>query len=709
MYLEYFGLTEPPFSIAPNPHYLYMSDQYLEALAHLMFDSGGGFILLTGEVGTGKTTISRKMLENLSNNIDVAWIINPKLSVDELLASICDELGITYPAGTSSIKIFTDLISEFLIQAHGHGRNVLLIIDEAQNLSPEVLEQLRLLTNLETNERKLLQIILLGQPELKTMLERNDLRQLAQRITARYHLHSLSLNSTTEYIRHRLTIAGCRQSPFPARTVKLIHRLSHGTPRLINLLCDRSLLGAYSCNHYIVSPNHVRQASIEVLGEPRKSKTMYYIAVSIVLLALTATLLTPALELWKQPEPIATTAPAKAAPKPAPTNTVAKKTMSDTTASTIDKPGTIPEQPDTPTPTTKRSPAITSAKIVAPASIKTIAKKAMPDTTPITTAATATSTTEPSTIIPTAITKYASAPAPVESKANTAPVSTAEKEQLKMAAPAATPQAAIAIDKPATAPDQPDTSTPKTKLSSVMTSVKIVTPAPIKSKKLPTTNATTNSITPASKIQPTVWEAIEQSGTQALAFSTLANIWHSKVSRAGSTSCLDLSDKTLSCFHLRNNDWLLREFNLPAVFSLQDSNGIEHFAVVHAISSRGISIQLGSRQWYITLAALKKHWQKRLQLIWIKPPGAKSYLKPGDTGQTVEWLAKQMDYFGGTMIPPRRFSSLDPILVERIKDFQQRHGLPIDGTAGTMTLNRIQQLIHPNTPRLQSIDILEDN
>jgi len=136
---------------------------------------------------------------------------------------------------------------------------------------------------------------------------------------------------------------------------------------------------------------------------------------------------------------------------------------------------------------------------------------------------------------------------------------------------------------------------------------------------------------------------------------------------------------------------------------------MEHFAVVHAISSRGISIQLGSRQWHVTLAALKKHWQKRLHLIWMKPPGSKSYLKPGDTGQTVEWLAKQMDHFGGTMIPPRHFSSLDPVLVERLKDFQQRHGLPIDGTAGTMTLNRIQQLIHPNTPRLQSIDRLEDN
>ena len=648
MYLEHFGLTEPPFSIAPNPHYLYMSNQYLEALAHLMFgiDSGGGFILLTGEVGTGKTTISRKMLEKLSNNIDVAWIINPKLSVDELLASICDELGITYPAGTSSIKVFTDLISDFLIQAHGHGRNVLLIIDEAQNLSPEVLEQLRLLTNLETNERKLLQIILLGQPELKTMLERNDLRQLAQRITARFHLHSLSLKSTGEYILHRLTIAGCNQAPFPARTVKLIHRLSHGTPRLINLLCDRALLGAYSRNHHIVTPEHVRQASIEVLGEPHKSKRIYYIATAIALLAITAIVFTQTLPLWKQAEPLASTAPIN----PAPIHSMAKKPMPQTAA---------------PLP----SPIATATRT--------------PDTAPVT------------------LPSSDHATVPPASHANTTPATAHQEQQPKAAMTATTPQPAI--EKSATVADQAIASAPEAKPATPSSNT--VAASPEQAPTLPAAISTK----PVSQAPLPVWEAIEQSGTQALAFTTLASIWHSKPSHQGSTSCRDLRDKSLSCFHLRNNDWLLREFNLPAIFSIQDSNGMDHFAVVHAISSRGISIRLGTRTWHVTLADLKKHWQKRLHLIWMKPPGSKSYLKPGDTGQTVEWLAKQMDHFEGTMIPPRHFNSLDPVLIERLKDFQQRHGLPVDGTAGTMTLNRIQQLIHPNTPRLQPIDRLEDN
>ena len=302
MYLEHFGLKELPFSIAPNPRYLYLTHQHQEALAHLVYglNSAGGIILLTGEVGTGKTTISRKLLEDIPENIDIAWIVNPRLSVEELLAAICDELGIDYPDGNNSIKIFTDLISAYLIRAHGNARNVVLMIDEAQNLSPEVLEQLRLLTNLETSERKRLQIVLLGQPELKTMLERTDLRQLAQRITARYHLHPLSKVETRKYIRHRLAVGGCKKTVFSQRAMNLIHHLSHGTPRLINLLCDRALLGVYSGNGAMVYPKHVRQASREVLGkaETPKRRFLVPVAVTVLLIAAVAIVATGA---WQKP------------------------------------------------------------------------------------------------------------------------------------------------------------------------------------------------------------------------------------------------------------------------------------------------------------------------------------------------------------------------------------------------------------------------
>jgi len=300
MYLEHFGLKELPFSIAPNPRYLYFTHQHQEALAHLVYglNSAGGIILLTGEVGTGKTTISRKLLEDIPKNIDIAWIVNPRLSVEELLAAICDELGIDYPDGNSSIKIFTDLINAYLIHAHGNDRNVVLMIDEAQNLSPEVLEQLRLLTNLETSERKLLQIVLLGQPELKTMLERTDLRQLAQRITARYHLHPLGKVETREYIRHRLAVGGCNKTVFSQRAINLIHHLSHGTPRLINLLCDRALRGVYSGNGVMVYPKHVRKASREVLGQAETPKRRFLVPVAVTVL-LTAAVAILATGIWQ--------------------------------------------------------------------------------------------------------------------------------------------------------------------------------------------------------------------------------------------------------------------------------------------------------------------------------------------------------------------------------------------------------------------------
>ena len=273
MYTHYFQLKQSPFSIAPDPRYLFMSERYREALAHLLYGvgSGGGFVLLTGEIGAGKTTVCRCFMEQIPDNCQLAYIFNPKLSVEELLLSICEEFRIAVAPGVASVKGYVDAINAHLLASHAQGKNNVLIIDEAQNLSAAVLEQLRLLTNLETSERKLLQIILIGQPELRAMLARPELEQLAQRVIARYHLGSLTAEETASYVRHRLAVAGSTaQTPFAPRLMAQIHALSKGVPRRINLLCDRALLGAYVENQPQVTRQILRRAAEEVFAEEGK-------------------------------------------------------------------------------------------------------------------------------------------------------------------------------------------------------------------------------------------------------------------------------------------------------------------------------------------------------------------------------------------------------------------------------------------------------
>ncbi|HQS32415.1 AAA family ATPase [Polaromonas sp.] len=277
MYVPFFGLTQAPFSIAPDPHMLFMSERHREALAHLLYGvggregalsgSGGGFVLLTGEIGTGKTTVCRCFLEQIPAHCNVAYIFNPKLTVVELLQSVCEEFRIAPPKyrPLPTVKDYVDPLNAFLLEAHAAGRNNVLIIDEAQNLSADVLEQLRLLTNLETSERKLLQIVLIGQPELRDKLKRPELEQLAQRVIARYHLTALTEAETAQYIGHRLEVSGLKSAlPFDRKALRRIHQLAQGVPRRINLLCDRALLGAFASGDAAVSARMVDKAAAEV-------------------------------------------------------------------------------------------------------------------------------------------------------------------------------------------------------------------------------------------------------------------------------------------------------------------------------------------------------------------------------------------------------------------------------------------------------------
>ena len=326
MYREYFGLKEKPFSIAPNAQYFYMSTGHREALAHLLYGikGEGGFVLLTGEVGTGKTTVSRVLLDLMPKDFEIAFLLNPPSTVVELLATLCDEFGIAYQPNSNSIKDYVTQIYAFLLDLHAKGRRPVLIVEEAQNLSTEVLEQIRLLTNLETNERKLLQIIMIGQPELREKLSRPELRQISQRITARYHLGPLSRKEVSEYVSFRLTTAGLKRgtSLFPARTITKLYRLTQGLPRLINSICDRALLGAYVEGKKVVDTGILMAAAGEVMGETnlesRRLRIYQGAAAAFVLLLCVTVLVTylqrPHFLTREAPKTVAEGAPLNADP-----------------------------------------------------------------------------------------------------------------------------------------------------------------------------------------------------------------------------------------------------------------------------------------------------------------------------------------------------------------------------------------------------------
>jgi general secretion pathway protein A len=365
MYTSFFGLAEKPFAITPDPRYLYLSERHAEALAHLLYgiNESGGFIQLTGEVGTGKTTVVRTLLSRVPHHADVAVILNPRVTPVEFLLTICEELGLDIAdADRDSVKQMVDALNRRLLQAHAEGRRIIVLVDEAQNLSFEVLEQVRLLTNLETPTQKLLQIILIGQPELRDLLDRTDLRQLAQRITGRYHLMPLSREETKGYVRHRLRVAGATEEIFTPAALSEVHRLSSGIPRVINVACDRALLGAYTQETRRITAALVRQAAGEVYGRRFLPTWLGWVAGGIGSVVLAAGLFA-AWQLWHaQITALLTAAPVstRAAPavSPPPPSAVGAATPAATISSA---------SPSTAAPATAAPAAVVSVAPLLPA------------------------------------------------------------------------------------------------------------------------------------------------------------------------------------------------------------------------------------------------------------------------------------------------------------------------------------------------------
>lgn len=310
MYQEFFSLSQPPFLITPSPDFIFFTEQHKEALAHLTYglQGNGGFVVLTGEVGTGKTIICQFLLQDMPTDTDIASITNTAVSEISLLVDICDQFSIIYDRENISLKVMFDALTSWMLKNHQHGRHAIVLIDEAQYLSFDVLEQLRLLTNIETDNQKPLQIILVGQTELQKKLLTTELRQLSQRITARYHLRALNKQETNFYIHHRLNLSGARGLIFDPQSIIIIHKASRGIPRLINQICDRCLLSAYTQSSTIVSPKITKKAIKEAeLPKQETSFSLYFphavVITSVTLLALFINSQTPKIKgYFEQPK-----------------------------------------------------------------------------------------------------------------------------------------------------------------------------------------------------------------------------------------------------------------------------------------------------------------------------------------------------------------------------------------------------------------------
>lgn len=552
MYNQYFGFEESPFSIAPDPRYLFMTKRHREAWAHLQYGlkEGGGFVQLTGEVGTGKTTLVRALLENLPPNVDIALVLNPKLTALEFVETICDELKIDYPKDNTSLKVLTDGLNAWLLQAHGAGRRVVLLVDEAQNFNTDVLEQIRLLTNLETTKDKLLQIILVGQPELRTLLARRDQRQLAQRITARYHLIPLSLAETHAYIEHRLKVAGVTRRIFNPGAIRQIHRYSAGIPRLVNVVCDRALLAAYSQDVLNVTASMVK-ATIADLGGTggegggRESsgldpaRWMVWAAAGLTTIALVAVVGVYRTDLWSSKPPV-----------------VMAENFSGMGTSKTEVP-------------------VESAK-------------------------------------------------------------------------------AAELPGPAT---------------------------------LPTVDTASNRIGNTDQFIAYLNQTPAAFDLNA-AFTNLFALWAVDYQGAyGATGCEKATSSRLGC-HWAQGSWdqFLR-LNQPALVWQDDETGErKRYFVVAAVRRHEADVDVGESRWTVSTDVLKSNWPGKYLVLWRPPALDVELIRPGDRGQIVVWLRRNLERVQGVRLPTVEAEVFDPLLVESVRTFQHDRLLVPDGLVGEQTL-----------------------
>ncbi len=648
MYPRYFGLREPSFAITPDPQYLYLSRQHREALAHLLYGAGqgGGFVLLTGEVGTGKTTVCRAFLEQIPEDVDVALVLNPAMTAVELLHAICDEFGVEVPAGEASAKVLVDRLNAYLLDAHGRGRHPVLIIDEAQNLRPKVLEQIRLLTNLETPKQKLLQIFLIGQPELRALLASADLRQLNQRVTARFHLHPLRAAETAAYVEHRIAVAGVDRPLFTRAALRRVHRCSGGVPRLVNLICDRALLGAAVSRQLQVTPAIVRRAAREVRGDgppiaPRIGRALA-VAMGLVLAV--------GLGVWLGVSGLA----------------------NDGLASLR----TLAEMP----------PVHTDA----PASDGVAARAALSDAA-VPTISVAMVTDAPS------ITSVDSESARDDDGAHQAsPVASPAAAD---AEPRATPDtASAATDTPAEGPlPQTTTETPQDE-----TTVPTEPPGQIADPEPPTQPPTPRLSAPGDPADLPEMADAELSSALRSEPDTIAALvaaWGMSPPAGANVSCQSIRGLGLECARDKGRWSDLRLFDRPVALRLTPAGGGENGQlVITALDEEFATVDTGDGLARAPIAVLDERWSGNYLLLWRPPRPDVRLISRSTRGEVVQWLRAQLAPLPAAELADTESPIYDGALVRAVQRFQRGQGLSPDGIAGPRTLILLNNLRGEATP-----------
>jgi general secretion pathway protein A len=687
MYSEHFRLKEPPFSIAPDPRYLYMSDQHREALAHLMYGVGhGGVALLTGEIGTGKTTLCRCLRTQLPETCDLVFVFNPKVTEAELLATICDELGIAYPPGTVSTKALMDLIGAHLLRTRAAGRTSVLLIDEAQNLDATLLETMRVLTNLETDDQKLLQIILVGQPELRTVLERPEFQPLAQRITARFHLRPLAREEIGTYVTHRIKVAGKVGSPFAPDAVREVFRRSGGVPRIINILCDRAMLAAFVEDVHTVTRPLVVRAAREAFGLPsrkRKDRPVALIAAGVAGLAVLIGGI--GLALLSGPDHGATSSQGSG---------MGEAGKPEATAAPV-APAAAPASTQAPAPASTAA-ASTAAASTPAASTAAAAPASTPAPAPA--SGSPTQTRPPEGLAPPLDPADLVAEPTRRDAAPELPVS------LPLEAPFA--ERAEAPGQPSTAGQPPagatTVPTPADAGASPAAAARAA-PGPASAAEV-SANAVSEPL-PAEPppVRPMPGDVSRAEVASWIdAYRALFARWDLTYRPGRVNPCQQAEQHGLGCLHHAGDVQTLRQLNRPAVLTLADGPGSRTYvALMDLYEDRARFAEAGTLR-TMALPELAARWTGEFTMLWRKPPGYARPLYLGDEGEAVAWVDAHLANARGEEAAAGGASTFDEDLLREVKQFQAEHGMQPDGIIGPLLLIRLNAGGARETPSLQT-------